>query len=209
MISVNKTSESFSHNGNNRKLPATSQSINKSVTDRNQLTASKISNKMNLNYLHYILQPKEDSLLYQMFEAQRKSYEKGDWATEVIEILSDIKIDMTLEKIKEMKREEFKKLVHEKVKREAYDYLTKKQKAGRKGQYIKYSEGFTMADYLLPNNLLTVSDQKEIFSLRTRMNDLPNNFGKDERCETECVGKMTNEHILECTILNKGQNEEI
>ena len=66
-----------------------------------------------------------------------------------------------------------------------------------------------MGDYLFPSNELTVSQQREIFSIRSRMNELPNNFGGKELCETKCGETQTNEHILTCDILNDGNEDKI
>ena len=35
------------------------------------------------------------------------------------------------------------------------------------------------------------------------MNDLPNNFGKEESCELACNNLMNNEHLLNCVHLNE------
>ena len=147
--------------------------------------------------------------MYKMFDLQRQVKGKGDWATEVIDILHEFKIDMTLDEIKEIEIKKYKKLVKEKMKETAHEYLLTKQKGGSKGQKIKYGKEFIMADYLFPSNLLTVSEQKEIFSIRSRMNELPHNFGESELCETQCGETQTNEHIMICENLNNSNENKI
>ena len=38
------------------------------------------------------------------------------------------------------------------------------------------------------------------------MNYLPSNYGNTTYCETKCGKILTNEHILNCKILNNGKN---
>ena len=61
-----------------------------------------------------------------------------------------------------------------------------------------------MAEYILPNRMFTFEDQVEIFSIRSRTNAIPANWGKVEQCETNCGTVLTNDHILTCNILNEG-----
>ena len=62
-----------------------------------------------------------------------------------------------------------------------------------------------MADYLQPNDSVTVQQQRELFEVRTRMNQLPVNFGVETYCETNCGELLTNQHILCCSVLNNGR----
>jgi hypothetical protein len=72
-----------------------------------------------------------------------------------------------------------------------------------KGQEIKYGPELQCQDYLLPNNILTLPEQRTIFSYRTRMNKLKYNF-KGKNCEEKCKcgQELTNLHLYECRILN-------
>ena len=58
-------------------------------------------------------------------------------------------------------------------------------------------------EYLLPNNFLTLKEQREIFSYRARMNKLKYNFsGSNNKEFCECESEMTNSHLYECPKLN-------
>lgn len=92
--------------------------------------------------------------------------------------------------------------MRKKVEALAFLELTEKQKSGRKGRYIDYGEKLQMADYLLPESNINLEDQKYIFKLRTRTNKLPSNWGEEVSCETGCGQLLSNEHILNCPILN-------
>ena len=62
-----------------------------------------------------------------------------------------------------------------------------------------------MADYLLTNDILSIDEKKELFSIRCQVNPLPCNLGEVRLCETGCGHTLTNSHILECIILNEGK----
>ena len=59
------------------------------------------------NFMQYILQQNEESLLYKMLEAQILQPVKGDWFSECYKILEEFNIILQPESIKLMKREEF------------------------------------------------------------------------------------------------------
>ena len=62
-----------------------------------------------------------------------------------------------------------------------------------------------MADYLLPHDeILSISDQREIFSIRNRMILIPANFSShtiEYKCE--CGEKENMRHIYVCTYWNR------
>ena len=59
-----------------------------------------------------------------------------------------------------------------------------------------------MADYLHPQANMSLEDQREIFSVRCRTNNLGANRGIIEYCETKCGEILNNSHIFQCKILN-------
>ena len=83
-------------------------------------------------------------------------------------------------------------------------YLLEKQERGKKGKLISYNK-IEMADYLLPECSLSVSDKTNLFSFRCEVNSLPNNFGSLDLCEFSCQEFMNNYHLLNCPVLNEGQ----
>ena len=74
-------------------------------------------------YLHHILQNKRESLLRRFFEAQLLNPTHRDWATQVLEDLEELGIDLELEQIEEMKRDFFKTIVKDAVQRKAFKSL--------------------------------------------------------------------------------------
>ena len=59
-----------------------------------------------------------------------------------------------------------------------------------------------MADYLHPNMVLNVEEQRQIFQIRSRVNPLPANKGEVSLCPTDCGNVLDNNHILNCFVLN-------
>ena len=108
-----------------------------------------------------------------------------------------------------MDRKSFQDMNKRKAIQLAYKYLLNKQKQGEKGFNIIYGESFSMANYLKPNSLLSMEDQKVILSIRCQVNPLPSNMGEVIQCETGCGNILNNTHIMECPILNNRQKYDI
>ena len=65
-----------------------------------------------------------------------------------------------------------------------------------------------MADYLMPfNKDLTIEEKRKLFSIRNKMIEIENNFGKQEKC-IMCEEKEDMDHIYQCEFLND-QEEKI
>ena len=147
-----------------------------------------------LNHLHYILNQPQNSLLSRLYESQRKNPVKGDWASEVAQIVINFEINLSNHEIKHMKESQFKNLTKLQHKKAAFQYILNKLQNGKKGKHIIYTQ-FEMADYLQPNCSLSVEDKRQMFAIRSETNDLPNNLGKSEIC---CNTALNNEHIIIC-----------
>ena len=104
-----------------------------------------------VNFLHYILQQDNESLLLNMLKAQIDHPTKNDWNSEIKSILAQISLDLTYEELKVVKKTTFKKMVRNKIENLAFCDLTEKLKPGTKGSEILYGGKLEMADYLLPN----------------------------------------------------------
>ena len=88
-----------------------------------------------------------------------------------------------------------------KIKKYAFNYLMTKIKS--KGKEMKYKSDFDCQAYLKPNSILTLHEQRTIFSLRARMNNLSYNFQGNSRIEyCQCKSEITNSHLYECKTLN-------
>ena len=60
-----------------------------------------------------------------------------------------------------------------------------------------------MSEYFLPcNSKINIEEKRELFALRNRMTNIPNNFGKkEEKCVCETLETMS--HIYSCKSLNQ------
>ena len=150
--------------------------------------------KSRLFFLKSILNEKEESRIYQFVKLQLEEGRKGDWIWTCIEDLKNIGFKEPLKEVKEMKMVQFRKLVNQRLKENAFNYLLNKQR--NKGKEIKYKE-FQMAEYLLPNEILkSIEDQRYLFAIRNKMIEIPANIGKDENCICGKQEKMS--HIYDC-----------
>ena len=154
-----------------------------------------------LNQLQYILQQPLNSLIERVYQAQRKSPIKGDWASETDKIIKQFDLNLSNQEILQMNAHKYKSLVRKKSKIAALTYLLDKQQRGKKGKYIEY-KSLQMADYLLPKSEIPIEEKIELFSIRTEINNLPCNFGISEPCYYGCLEIISNEHVFMCPVLN-------
>ena len=155
-----------------------------------------------LNFLQYIIQQPSDSILNRMLNAQTKNPTKGDWYSTVSKLIEKYDLKLSLSEIFKTKPSIFKNLVKKHIKIVAFRELVEKQKRGQKGRQINY-ERLEMSDYLLPECQISVEDKKELFLIRSEMNELPCNFGNPTLCELGCSQVLNSEHINSCPKLNK------
>ena len=69
-----------------------------------------------------------------------------------------------------MTKYKFKNLVRKKCKESVYKYLMNKR--GKKGEQISYLS-IRMSEYLLPNEKMSIEDQRKNFEIRNNMIDIP------------------------------------
>ena len=164
--------------------------------------------KLRLFFLKYILNQEEDSLIYKFFYLQVQNPSKCNWASSCKENLQQLKINLTFEEIKLMSATKFKKIVCIQIRKEAFKYLTDKR--GEKGSQIIYQD-IEMAEYLLPDNCLTIDKKRKLFSVRNRMIDIFSNYSSQRKIKSFCVcGEEEDmKHIYECKYWNTNEPPEI
>ena len=157
-----------------------------------------------LNFLWYILNEDEDSLIHSFFKAQCDKSVRGDWVKTVQKDIEELDISMDFESIKNTSKITFKKLVKEKVRLTAFNYLIEIQKSHSKAKNVTYSE-LKMQEYLTPKNSMTIKEKCFIFAARTRMIDIYGNFkqGKTNILCRKCLSEVEEQiHLLDCPALN-------
>ena len=115
--------------------------------------------------------------------------------------LKELNIKMTLQEIREMSKTKYKEMIKFKCDELAYKYLTSRK--GSKGKEIDYSR-IEMSQYLQPNDILKISEQKQIFEIRNKMTNISANYPGKMKNEHKCFcGQAENmEHIYYCSRLN-------
>ena len=128
---------------------------------------------------------------------------KGDWVTTCMRDLAELNVQLGLDEIKLIAKENFLKIIRAKISERALAYLLNMR--GSKGKEIKY-ERLEMAEYLMPYNKMSIENKQNLFSVRNRMIEIGNNFGKKENC-LMCNTNENMSHIYSCKFWNKRENE--
>jgi hypothetical protein len=126
-----------------------------------------------LNFLKYILNQKETSLVQQVFNEQKLNPKRGDLVKDVEKDLKKLKIGLTYDEIASMSKSSFKTLVKQKCEECGLEYLKKHIKS--KGKEMVYMH-IEMRNYLSSNSTLTIQEKKGAFLIRTRMTEVKTNL---------------------------------
>ena len=148
-----------------------------------------------------ILNENEQSMIRKFYELQLQKPTKGDWASTCAENIKQLKINLSTEEMRQMKRNQFKNILKTKINELAFTYLI--QKRGIKGREVEYSS-LRMADYLAPNSSgLTILEKQEMFAVINRMINISYNFPQNKKIDIcPCGQEETMEHIYYCKQLN-------
>ena len=162
--------------------------------------------KMRMLYLKYILEQEDKSTLKKFLKLQIGEPNRGDWASTCRNDLEELKIELSYEQIKVMTKSKFTNILKQKITENALKYLLEKQ--GSKGKEILYTH-LEMAEYLLPcHNKISVGEKQEIFAMRNRMVDIPQNNGnKSIKCICNETENM--KHIYICEILSEKSEHQV
>ena len=98
-----------------------------------QLPARFVIKKMKLIFLHYILSQREESLMFRFLMAQKNDPIRGDWYSDVIDILHEFELGRNEDDIKYIPVKTFKKIVKQKAEVAGLNYLLVQQKKCEKG----------------------------------------------------------------------------
>ena len=161
-----------------------------------------------INFLHYILNDKDNSLLSSIFRAQCNQPVKGDWITTVREDIKELDINLTFEQIKSFSKEAFKEKVKNHVKSSALKFLQNLQQTHSKSKPCVYTK-LELQDYLKADNDMTRKEKAFTFHLRSRMLDLKCNFKslhKDLKCRL-CDNHEENQEGLMICLALKDKDE--
>ena len=85
--------------------------------------------KMRLMYLKNILEQSESSLISKFFRLQQEEPSKGDWVSQCLKDLKELKVNQTFQEIKVMPKIKFANILKIRMKENAMLYLKEKQKS--------------------------------------------------------------------------------
>ena len=151
-----------------------------------------------LLFMKSILNEKPNSMIFKFLKLQFEKPTKGDWASSCLKALEILEIKMTIIEIVYLSVNQFRKILEKSIKTKSLEYLMGKR--GSKGIDIRYSS-LKMAEYLLPNEEFSISEKRELFSIRNRMINIEDNFrGNNIRKTCICGGIEDMKHIYSCKI---------
>ena len=91
-----------------------------------------------LNYLKYIINEDDGTMLKECFKAQHQEPTKGDWVTTVLADMEHLNINMTFDEIKNVSVNSFKNIVKKQIKIKALEYLQQCQQSHSKSKHVIY-----------------------------------------------------------------------
>ena len=164
--------------------------------------------KRKILYLQYILKQEKTSMIYKVFEATVENPVKNDFVQTCERYLSTLNLNLTFSEIEQMGNWKFKKMVKEKVKLAAFNYLIAQQKKQTKILDIQYKT-LEMQEYLLEGNK-SIEVSKFIFKARSKTLDIKmqRKWKYEDKLCTGCkVREETGEEILTCTYFEETDEE--
>ena len=165
-----------------------------------------------LRFLYYILNQKEDSMMYKFLKCQLENSSKKDWVTTIKQDLKELKMENTnFEEIKSMRKTSFENLVKERIKENVLVKLTILKKSHSKVNDIGHV-ALKIQKYLQPNQVKISKEESQlIFKLRCRVTNIKANLKKAfDNIECDACGEdeETQEHVLKCNELNKNDEKK-
>ena len=158
-----------------------------------------------LNFLWYILHEDEQSLIRRFFDAMATNPIKGDWASSVKDDIKQLNMDITIDDVYTMPKHVFKRLVRDKVRQAAYEYLQVIKESKSKAKDLSY-DSLSPQGYLSSKCKITIDEKQFIFNSRSRMLDLRSNYktGKGDLSCRACKSdnEETQRHLLQCPALS-------
>ena len=90
--------------------------------------------------MHYILNRPDTDLLKQFFDIQYKYPTNNDWVLTIKQDLQILSLNMTFKNIKNTKKAKFLKIIKEKARQKALEYLLELKKEHSKLEQLSYNK---------------------------------------------------------------------
>ena len=171
----------------------------------------EIVKQKRLNFLHYILSQEKESIIYRVFESQRRHRNKKDWVTSVEKDLEELELNISFEEIRKMTKYRWKNIVKNTVHKNAFFKLEAKKQTHSKVKDLEHIR-LEMQDYFMPNGIENMNKEEVqlIFKIRSKTTNVKMN--RKNQFETyECsvcfAENETQEHIYQCEEIWKLKKE--
>ena len=167
-----------------------------------------------MNFLHYILNQPDESIIKSVFNEQLSNPSRNDWVKLIDQDMKCLKIGLTYDKIQIMSKNSFKNFINKKIREAALEYLTILKKKHSKVDTIEHASLQIQAYFSADDSEKTIKNIQDLFKIRSRMLDVKTNY-KGNYTEYNCdeckiIGlenEDTQSHLLKCPIINAGKTE--
>ena len=148
----------------------------------------------------------ENSMIQKNFKTQLKTRRPKDWISSILKDLEDMKMELTIDEIKDLKIATLKRLITKEIAKMAFQRLISIKETHSKARNLKYCN-LKMQNYLKPSRVkLTEEEIQTIFKIRSRVTDVKLNYrGKYENLECRVCKKEeeSQKHLYECDDISK------
>ena len=152
-----------------------------------------------VNFYHYLVNLKNEEMLYKFFEAQLKNPCKDDWTLQALQDFEDFGISSNKEFLKNKSKNAFKTIVKIKSKEFALNHLLNLKGTHSKMDNLAYSE--LKLQIYLRDEKIPIYEAKNLYRFRVRVANFKENFkGKytSTGCPLCCVQIDTQAHSVQC-----------
>ena len=158
-------------------------------------------------YLHEIVKRQENELVNRVYTAMKEDPQKSDWCELVKQDFENINFHMSENLIKQISKKDYKDIIISKVRESTFKSLRTLQESHQKVKDIEFTQLKTAQEYITNNNF-SHTEISLLFNLRCKtVKGIKKNFtgmyGSDTKCELCGTCEDSQEHILECPVLEE------
>ena len=146
-------------------------------------------------------------MIVKVLKMQEKKPSQGDWFSTVLSDLEEFDIKLSIDEIKTIKKRKMKMKVKESMKKLAFKHLSeeKNTKSKSKLENLKYND--LNIQHYFKTDKITSKKKIILFKARTRMINVPHNFGQKIKCRLCHSGDDDQKHLLECLMIKLASPE--
>ena len=122
-----------------------------------------------LNFLHHIITRDEQDPVRRCYNEQKKYPFENNWAKEMKETLGYLNLEQSEEDIAEMTKDQWKRIVDEKIRKAALEELLNQKSKLKKGSLIDEGEELSTKTYFED---LNANEARSYFKIRAEVSDI-------------------------------------